>query len=126
MDIEKWANFGFAAMCLAALGLAVWRIVVWLGTRFDPVIKAHMDLVEALKTATPKQTEFMQSIAHNSESQERLLGNLSETQSQVRHELEKQTKLIADQNTALQKIDVVPIENQRLIAKLIERLDKDQ
>lgn len=57
-------NFGFAAICLVGFAIAVWRALIWIGTRIAlPVAERHVKFLDELGTAIALQSQALQAMA---------------------------------------------------------------
>jgi hypothetical protein len=104
---EKAANYGLPTVLLIGLLWGMARTAAW--TRkvvVEPVLKAHLDLIETLKAAVPQQNERLdkveRSAAHVAAGQFKKLDKIAETLENQTEILEKaityQTQVIEDKD----------------------------
>lgn len=54
------ANYGVAIACLVALGLAVWRAMIYLTTNIiKPLVDRHLKFLDELSTALSAQSQAL-------------------------------------------------------------------
>jgi hypothetical protein len=83
MDLETIRQLGFPAAILIVFGLAVWRVLVWVGNKIAlPVAEAHIQFLKILGDQSEKQTQHLDAIATKTEA-------LAEDHSQFLVELTK-------------------------------------
>lgn len=83
--VQVASNFGVPMLILASLGVALWRIGVWIGDRIvDPLVRSHINAVNTLNDRIPKQCEKLDAIREaQDENTSQLIALRTATESQT-------------------------------------------
>lgn len=74
---ELMSSFGFPVVCVVAMSLALWRVVIWIGRKLlEPAVKALIELIVQLQKSLKAHDEML-------ESQGRMLGRLTKMMEQL-------------------------------------------
>lgn len=111
-DAQFWLNNGIAVTVLAAVGFAVWRIIIWAGRKLDPIMKAHLDLIQTLREHSPKQTTKLEQVLQENVKQTQAILNQKEALEDHQHHLDG---LLAE-----------IVETQKVIVKALNGNSNDQ
>lgn len=97
MDLMEFGKqFGFPALCLTALGVAIWRILAWAAVRGDRVLERHILFIDAVQRVTAEQA--LQQAAHAAA-------------------LHKQTKILEEQTAILKGIRASSAVQSRIMVE---------
>jgi hypothetical protein len=98
-------NVGATGACLIALGLATWRVAVWLATKAEqllgPVLQRHVRFLDDLAQAVANQSQALQAMVEEAkkdrEARERILIRQEQILDMVEKMLEHQEAMIERQ-----------------------------
>lgn len=63
MELKEWFNYGVPTALLAMICFGIWKVSNWAKIKVvEPVVKAHLELVEALKDAIPEQNRKLDQV----------------------------------------------------------------
>jgi hypothetical protein len=105
MEVRDLFNYGVPTALLMIVLWALWRLTTWARDKVvEPVVKSHLELIDALKTHVPKQTDAInaQSTAINAQSKE--ISDQTKAIDKQTDMLEKRTDLFTEIRSNQHKI----------------------
>jgi len=108
MDFAQFVqNVGFPGACLAILGFAVWKALIYLTTQIlKPIAERHLRFIDAMEKSQEGRDE-------TSKQQAQMLQKVVEIQSRQANELTEQTSLLKKvASTAVAQTKIM-VEEQR-------------
>lgn len=65
LDWKEIFNYGLPTALLFIVGLAIWRVMVWAKAKVvEPVVDAHVRMMNTFSDQMPKQTSAIEKIEH--------------------------------------------------------------
>lgn len=80
--VQLLQAFGLPVALLAIVGLAIWRIILWLKPWAERAIQGHIDLLDAT-------TKSLEKISDLHEQQAASMGQLAQEQKEIRTSVER-------------------------------------
>lgn len=106
-------NFGVSVACLAALGFAVWRALVWVGVHVaKPVADRHIRFLDELSTATASQSLALQTM---SVQQGKNLDGIERIMIRMEEVIEKQDALVRTVQEVHSKVQNINVHSDSVI-----------
>ena len=95
--VQAFQNFGFASVCLACFGAAVWKITTYVVREIlKPMAEKHIQFIDALEAGQKSRDDTMRQIAEIQAEQARQLAEQTGLLKGIKAGTVTQTKLMLE------------------------------